>query len=223
MGSRTRDQLRKFYEAMYRALGPQHWWPGETPTEIVIGAILTQNTAWANVEKAITSLRRAGCIDWTRLCEIDTADLARLIRPAGYFNVKARRLKSFVSWLWERYGGDLDRMFATPLPRLREELLGVPGIGRETADSILLYAGGKPSFVVDAYTYRILRRHRVIEDDADYDQIQDLFESNLTQDVALYNEYHALLVNVGKNYCRPKPRCRGCPLERFEHEADPES
>ncbi len=218
VSTRTGQRLRQFYDAMHKALGPQHWWPGETPLEVCVGAILTQNTAWANVEKAIENLRRAGCLDWARLRDIQPAALAELIRPAGYFNVKTKRLKAFVHWLWERYDGDLDRMFAAPTEALREELLGVRGVGRETADSILLYAGGKPSFVVDAYTCRILRRHRMIDDDADYEQIRELFESNLPADAALYNEYHALIVAVGKTYCRPRARCAGCPLERFEHE-----
>jgi endonuclease-3 related protein len=220
VGTRTAGSLKAFFEAMHKRLGPQHWWPGETPTEVIIGAILTQNTSWKNVERAITNLGHAGCLDWAKLRDIALADLAELIRPAGYFNVKTKRLKAFVTWLWERYDGDLDRMFATRTETLREELLSISGIGRETADSILLYAGNKATFVVDAYTYRILRRHRLIDDDADYEQIKDLFESNLPSDVKLFNEYHALLVAVGKDHCRPKARCTGCPLERFEHDVD---
>lgn len=220
MGDRTSERLRDFYDAMHRALGPQHWWPGETPLEVIVGAILTQNTAWKNVERAIENLRAAGCLNWKRLRDVAPARLAELIRPAGYFNVKTQRLKAFVEWFWNRYGGDLDRMFATPVHTLRDELLSVRGIGRETADSILLYAGEKPTFVVDAYTYRILRRHRLIDDDADYEQIKDLFESNLPADIAMYNEYHALLVAVGKDHCRPRARCAGCPLERFPHDVE---
>ncbi len=221
VSTRTGKRLMEFYDAMLRRFGPQHWWPGETPLEVVVGAILTQNTAWSNVERAIANLRQAGCLDWARLRDIKPSALAELIRPAGYFNVKTQRLKSFVKWLWERYDGDLDRMFATRTETLREELLSVRGIGRETADSILLYAGGKLSFVVDAYTYRILRRHRLLDDDADYEQIKELFEANLAADVPLYNEYHALLVAVGKNHCKPRPKCAGCPLERFEHDVEP--
>lgn len=222
VGTRTSNALKEFFDAMHKALGPQHWWPAKTPFEMIVGAILTQNTSWKNVERAIENLRNAGCLDAAKLRDIDIADLAQLIRPAGYFNVKAKRLKSFVTWFWGRYEGDLDRMFAARTATLREELLSISGIGRETGDSILLYAAGKPSFVVDTYTYRILRRHRLIDDEADYEQIKDLFESNLPEDVKLFNEYHALLVAVGKDHCRPKARCAGCPLERFEHELESE-
>jgi len=222
MSTRTGQALKEFYDAMLAALGPQHWWPSETPLETIVGAILTQNTAWKNVERAIANLRTARCLDWSRLRDIDIADLAELIRPAGTFNVKAKRLKSFISWFWEQYDGDLDRMFAQPTYALREELLSVPGIGRETADAILLYAGNHVSFVVDAYTARILRRHQLIDMDADYEMIKDLFESNLPADATLFNEYHALLVEVGKQFCRPKARCEDCPLNPFPHELEHE-
>ncbi len=218
--NRTAKQLNSFYEAMYAAFGPQHWWPAHTPTEVIVGAILTQNTAWKNVEKAIENLKRAKMLDWGRLRDVPFEDLAELIRPAGTYQVKARRLKSFISWLWERYDGDLDRMFATSLSALREELLSVSGIGRETADAILLYAGNLPTFVVDAYTARILYRHGLIDESADYDEIKETFESNLPSDVPLFNEYHALLVQVGKLHCRPRAKCEGCPLEKFEHEVE---
>lgn len=160
-------------------------------------------------------------LDWRQIRDVPFADLAELIRPAGTYQVKARRLKSFVTWLWEQYDGSLDSMFATALTTLREELLSVSGIGRETADAILLYAGHLPSFVVDAYTARILYRHGLIDDSADYDEIKDTFESNLPTDVPLFNEYHALLVQVGKLHCRPKPKCEGCPLACFEHSIEP--
>ena len=220
MSSRTSQTLRAFYDAMYKALGPQHWWPAQTPTEVIIGAILTQNTAWRNVERAIDNLKRAKALDWKRLHELSFEELAELIRPAGTFNVKARRLKSFIQWFHDRFALDLDRMFEMSVSSLREELLEVSGIGRETADAILLYAGRMPSFVVDAYTARILYRHNLIDRSADYDEIKELFESNLPDDVQLFNEYHALLVDVGKKHCRPKARCDGCPLERFEHDAE---
>jgi endonuclease III related protein len=220
MRSSTFDKLKAFHAAMLAHYGAQDWWPGESRDEIIIGAILTQNTAWRNVEKAIDNLRRAEAIDWARLRDMAAASLAELIKPAGYFNVKARRLKSFVTWLWERYDADLDRMFATSLPTLREELLSVSGIGRETADDILLYAGDLPTFVVDAYTARIMCRHGLIDREAGYEEIKELFESNLPTDVPLYNEYHALIVQVGKNHCRPRARCEGCPLECFPHEVE---
>lgn len=223
MSTRTGQALKDLFDAMLAALGPQHWWPSETPLETIVGAILTQNTAWKNVERAIANLRTARCLDWTKLRDIDITDLAELIRPAGTFNVKAKRLKSFISWFWEQYDGDLDRMFARPTYALREELLSVPGIGRETADAILLYAGNHVSFVVDAYTARILRRHQLIDVDADYEMIKDLFESNLPADAALFNEYHALLVEVGKQFCRPKARCEVCPLNPFPHELEYEN
>ncbi|NLX12555.1 MAG: endonuclease III domain-containing protein [Phycisphaerales bacterium] len=216
----TAEQLKLFYEAMLKACGPQHWWPAQTPTEVIVGAILTQNTAWRNVERAIENLRQAGALDWARLRDLPAEELAALIRPAGTFNVKTRRLKAFVEWFWRRYDADLERMFAVPVRSLREELLRVPGIGRETADAILLYAGNLPSFVVDAYTARILYRHGLIDDSADYEEIKELFEYNLPENVPLFNEYHALLVQVGKHHCRPRARCAGCPLEAFEHHLD---
>ncbi|MBI4582174.1 MAG: endonuclease III domain-containing protein [Planctomycetes bacterium] len=220
MSTRTARQLRAFFDAMHDAYGPQHWWPARTPTEVIIGAVLTQNTAWRNVERAIDNLRRSKMLDWSRLRDVPIEQLAELIRPAGTYQVKARRLKSFIAWLWDRYDGDLERMFATSLPALREELLTISGIGRETADAILLYAGGLPTFVVDAYTARILHRHGLIDDSADYDEIKDAFESNLPADVPYFNEYHALLVQVGKQHCRPRPKCEGCPLEPFEHRVE---
>ncbi len=217
MSTGTGRTLMDFYEALLGHYGPQGWWPGQTREEVIIGAILTQNTAWRNVERAIDNLRRAGCLDLARVHDMEPARLAELIRPAGTFNVKAKRLKACVDWLFERFGGDLDAMFACSLDELREALLGVRGVGRETADAILLYAGQMPSFVVDAYTHRVLLRHGLIDHEADYDEVKALFEDCLPPEVDLFNEYHALLVAVGKNHCRPRPRCEGCPLERFEH------
>ena len=207
---------------MLAGFGPQHWWPARTRTEVIVGAILTQNTAWGNVERAIDQLDRAGGLDWQRLNEMPLAELAGLIRSSGTFNVKARRLKAFVAWLFERFDGDLDRMFACSCDTLREELLSISGIGRETADAILLYAGKLPAFVVDTYTARILYRHGLIDASADYEEIKELFESSLEAEVSLFNEYHALLVAVGKKHCRPRARCEGCPLEPFEHEIEPD-
>ncbi len=221
MATRTAQTLRKFYDAMYAAYGPRHWWPGETRTEIMIGAILTQNTNWTNVERAIDNLKAADALDWHRLQAMEHDELAELIRPAGYFNVKAKRLKKLVAWVVAEFDGDLDAMFARSTGSLREELLGVNGVGRETADSILLYAGDHLTFVVDAYTARILRRHRLIDEEADYESIKELFESHLPAEVPLYNEYHALIVEVGKRCCRPRnPKCDECPLERFPHELE---
>ena len=216
--SRSALLVQQFYDALYRQFGPQDWWPGDGPVEIMIGAVLTQNTSWRNVERAIANLSSAGLIDMTALCEVDIDRLAALIRPAGYFNIKARRLKNLTEYVCDNYDGDVQMMFELSGESLREELLSISGIGKETADSIALYAAGKPTFVVDAYTARILRRHFLIDESADYEEIKELFESSLDDDVQLFNEYHALLVRCGKEHCRPKPRCDGCPLEPFEHD-----
>ena len=217
--AQTRQTLMEMFEAMRRRFGPQHWWPGETPLEVCVGAILTQNTNWKNVEKAIANLKAAEALDVAALHAAAPQQLAEWIRPAGYFNVKAQRLKSFIEAVW-RHGGDLEAFLDRPVGALREALLAVRGIGRETADSIILYAAGEATFVVDAYTARVLLRHRLIGPEDDYESIKLLFESSLDEDVGLYNEYHALLVAVGKDYCRPKPRCAGCPLEPFPHDVE---
>jgi len=172
------------------------------------------------VERAINNLLQADALNWIRLRELPFETLAELIRPAGTYKVKTRRLKAFVDWFWQRYNGDLEAMFATDLNTLRDELLGISGIGPETADAILLYAGEFPSFVVDAYTARILHRHQLIDGDAGYEDIKELFESHLPCKPQLFNEYHALLVQVGKEHCRRKARCAGCPLESFPHEIE---
>ena len=216
MSKATTRTLRQFYDAMYKALGPQKWWPGESPVEIIVGAILTQNTNWGNVERAIANLREAGLLDWRALHRIETPRLAELIRPAGYFNGKAQRLKNFVEWLCRRHDGDLSQLAKIELGRLREELLSINGVGPETADSILLYALERPSFVVDAYTARILRRHGMTF--SGYGALQAIFEDHLPSEVGLFNEYHALMVAVGKHFCRPKARCEACPLRRFMHD-----
>ncbi len=207
-------RLRAIYRAMERALGPQGWWPGRTRFEVIVGAILTQNTAWTNVARAIARLRRARVLRPEALAALPTPRLARLIKSSRYYRTKAARVKGFLRFLRVRYGLNLSRMLAQRPSILRQELLAVPGIGPETADSILLYARRVPTFVVDAYTRRILARHGLIPSDATYDVVQALFTSNLPPDAALYNEYHALLVAVGKNYCRPAPRCATCPLRR---------
>lgn len=197
---------------MLDALGPQHWWPSRTRFETIVGAILTQNTSWANASKAIRALRSERLLSAKRLLGVPEARLARIIAPARFQNVKARRLRHFLLWFEATYRSCLRRMFATPLSQLRDELLSVNGIGPETADSILLYAGALPTFVVDAYTRRVLSRHGLVEADATYDAMKDLFEKRLEPDAALYNEYHALIVAVGSRFCRTKPRCDGCPL-----------
>lgn len=204
------------YSQLYAHFGPQSWWPGDTPFEIMVGAVLTQNTNWGNVEKAIVNLKRARALSLSRCHAIPESDLAELIRPAGYFNVKARRLKNLCAFIIETYGSVV-RMKREPLETLRPLLLSVNGIGPETADSILLYALGKPVFVVDAYTKRFLYRHNLIRAGDDYHAMQAAFEKHLPTDAALYNEYHALIVRLGKEYCRPHPRCEQCPLRQVNY------
>ena len=207
------NTLKKTYEKLFAAFGPQHWWPGDTPFEIIVGAILTQNTAWTNVEKAIHNLKKAKLLTPGKLHDLSQDEIAKYIRPAGYFNIKAKRLKCFLNYLFDNYGGNLKKMFKKRTDALRRELLSVNGIGPETADSILLYAGDHPVFVVDAYTKRIFSRHQVIKADAEYHDIQELFMKNLPHDVKMFNEYHALIVKAGKDFCRTrKPLCSRCPL-----------
>ncbi len=208
----------ELYDAMVERFGHQQWWPGDTPLEVCIGAILTQNTNWRNVEKAIANLQAAGLLSISALLATPHEQLAELIRPAGYFNVKAKRLRNLLTVIHRDYGDDVEGFLNRSVSSLREELLGVNGIGRETADSIILYAAHKPTFVVDTYTYRILLRHGLIHGEDDYDAIKELFESSLAEDVELWNDYHAQLVAVGKNYCKPKAKCDGCPLEPFDHD-----
>jgi endonuclease III related protein len=199
------------FDALLKRYGALHWWPAETPIEVCVGAILTQNTNWVNVEKAIVNLKREGLLSVEALWEIDRERLAELIRPSGFFNVKSARVKDFLGWLLERYGS-LDAMFSGDWRVLREELIEVRGIGRETCDSILLYAGAKPSFVVDAYTKRLFSRLGLILETDSYEQVRSLFMDALPPDSELFNEYHALIVEQCKRYCRKKPLCDGCPL-----------
>jgi endonuclease-3 related protein len=206
-------KLMETYERMLAKFGPQHWWPGDSPFEIMVGAVLVQNTSWRNVEHAIKNLRDAAVMEPHALYKVPPAELAELIRPAGYYQLKTKRLRNLLRFVVEQYDGSLEAMFSTSLASLREQLLEINGIGPETADAILLYAGGLPTFVVDTYAHRILARHGWLDYDATYDDIKDYFESTLPDDAALYNEYHALLVRVGKDYCkRTAPNCEACPL-----------
>jgi endonuclease-3 related protein len=207
------DKLNKIYQLLLEAYGPQHWWPAESPLEVLVGAVLTQNTNWQGVEKAMANLKHHNLLNPLRLQATPTEDLARLIKPAGYFNLKARRLKNLIEFIIEAYSGDLETMGQTDSSRLRKELLAVNGVGPETADSILLYALQKPVFVVDTYTYRVMSRHGLVGSEVSYDELQELFTQHLPLEVRLFNEYHALLVRVGKLHCQRKPRCQGCPLE----------
>jgi endonuclease-3 related protein len=209
-------ELGIYYDALFRAHGPQHWWPGRTRFEIVVGAILTQNTNWSNVERAIAELRREKLLSVAAIERIPTARLGRLIRSSGYFRQKARKLKAFVNFLRGEYQGSLDKLFAVPTAELREQLLAVHGIGPETADSILLYAGKHPVFVVDAYTRRILERHQLVHPKATYEEIRSLFELSLPPSPPMFNEYHALIVRTGKHFCRKRePSCEQCALRPF--------
>jgi endonuclease-3 related protein len=209
----VQNQLMTAYDKMLAAFGPQRWWPGDSPFEIMVGAVLVQNTAWRNVERAIANLRDANVMEPRAMDTLEPVELAELIRPAGYFQVKAKRLRNLLKFVVEEYDGSLDAMFRTDPISLREKLLAIHGIGPETADAILLYAGGLPTFVVDTYTHRVLARHGWIDYEATYDDIKDHFESSLPADAKLYNEYHALLVRVGKEFCRRSaPKCDGCPL-----------
>lgn len=208
--------LASFYQVLDRQLGPQHWWPAETRFEVIVGAILTQSTAWSNVERAIANLRQARLLTPGALSRAPLRRVERLVRPSGYYRQKARKLKAFLRFLNAEFNGSLDRMFRRPTAELRERLLSVHGIGPETADSILLYAGNHPIFVIDAYTRRILARHGLGDAGIGYEQAQELFHGQLPRQADIFNQYHALLVETGKRWCRPREaRCEECPLGRF--------
>ncbi len=213
----AKTSLLQIYQKLYQEFGPQYWWPAETQFEVIVGAILTQNTNWGNVEKAILRLKAEKVLSERALRDIPAGKLAALIKPAGYFNVKARRLKNFIRFMFKEYDGSLKAMGREELSHLRHKLLAVNGIGPETADSILLYALDKPVFVVDAYTKRFLYRHNLISPKAEYHQIQDLFTKHFDADIPLFQEYHALIVALGKNYCKPTPLCDRCPLNRIQY------
>jgi len=209
---RSNGHLTRIYHLLYQRFGPQYWWPGDTPFEVVIGAILTQNTSWTNVARAIQNLKDAGCLDPQSLHSLGALELAHLIRPSGYYQIKAQRLKAFIDHLFLHHHGKLEKMFDQDLNTLREELLGIKGIGPETADSIILYAANQPVFVIDAYTKRIFSRHGFFPETWPYEDIQSFFMKHLTPDVRLYNEYHALIVRLAKIHCKKRPICHQCPL-----------
>lgn len=213
----TSAVLTRVYDALYDRFGPQHWWPGDTQFEVIVGAILTQNTAWTNVEKAITNLKKAGALNSPgAMKKLSVSRLAELIRPAGYYNIKAKRLKNFINFLDRRYALSLRKLSGVDTDTLRRELLEVNGIGPETRDSILLYAFERPVFVVDAYTKRIFSRHGIFADGLGYGDTQAIFMENLRRDSRLFNEYHALIVKLAKEFCRKKPKCAACPLNGFK-------
>jgi endonuclease-3 related protein len=209
-----KKDLGFIYRRLYSYFGPQRWWPAQSPFEVIVGAILTQNTSWLNVEKAIGSLKERNLLKPCMLYSLPEGKLAKVIKPAGYYNIKAKRLKNFLKFFIERYQGNINRMALASAESLRKELLEVNGIGPETADSVLLYALNKPVFVVDAYTKRILFRHGLIKEDSNYDKIQEFFTRRLKKDTKLFNEYHALLVRLGKEFClKKKPKCSVCPIK----------
>ncbi len=213
-----RPLLMKIYKTLYRAYGPRHWWPGETPFEVMMGAILTQNTSWKNVEKAIGKLKENDVLNPEGIRQLPEPSLASLIRSSGYYRIKAKRLKAFVHFLFDEFDGDIQRMKRKPVMKLREKLLGVNGIGPETADSILLYGLQKPIFVIDAYTQRIFSRHGFVSEKTSYEEVQSLFMDHLPHDERLFNEYHALIVHLGKMVCKKGPECDRCPLKDVRRE-----
>ncbi len=212
-----RIPLLELYQLLFSHFGHRDWWPGDTPLEIIVGAILTQNTAWQNVEKAIGNLKQNHALSISRLRQVEEAQLAGWLRPSGYFNQKAKKIKAFIEFLDHHYGGSLARMREAPLEHLRVELLKVKGIGPETADSILLYALEKRVFVIDAYTKRIFTRHHYFAEEPSYPEAQRFFEDECPPDTGLYNDFHAQIVATGNRYCKPIPRCEGCPLEHLPH------
>jgi len=210
------NKVYEIYDILLGYFGPQGWWPGDSPFEIMVGAVLTQNTNWTNVSRAIDNLKKDSLLSFEMLHGLPVEILAQKIQPAGYFNLKAARLKNLLNFIAREYVGSLDKLFAVDMHTLREQIMTVKGIGPETADSILLYAGNKPVFVVDAYTHRIFARHNIIAEEDGYYEIQEFFALSLPEDVELFNQYHALIVRLGKEFCKKsKPLCSGCPLEKF--------
>lgn len=206
----------EIFEKLYRFFGPQGWWPAESPFEVCVGAILTQNANWKNVEKAIENLKKQNLLTPEALYQLSEREIAEFIKPSGFYNLKAKRLKNFLKFLFENYQGDLKRMKEENPETLRRKLLEVKGLGPEAVDSILLYALDMPLFVVDAYTYRILFRHRLCPEETTYEELQNIFHENLERDIELYKEFHALLVACGKNFCKKKePLCEPCPLSEL--------
>ena len=209
------DRLMDLYNRLYTCFGPRNWWPADTPFEVLVGAVLTQNTSWSNVEQAVRNLKSIAPLSPAMLWTLPEEVLKQAIRPAGYYNQKARKLRAFLHVLFQRFHGDLDALFALDTESLRPCLLEISGIGPETADSILLYAAQRPVFVIDRYTIRVLSRHAFLPEEASYAEAQRFMTDHLPEETALYNEFHALFVEVGKRHCRPRPLCTGCPLEEL--------
>jgi len=216
-GEENSNLFLRVYDRLYAHYGPQYWWPGESNLEIMVGAVLTQNTNWTNVEKALANLKNSDQLSFSCLHNMPIEELAEYIRPAGYYNIKARRLKNLFQMIEDEYEGEITFLFEDSLDESRENLLRVKGVGPETADAILLYAAKKPAFVIDTYTHRVFSRHELVEEDTDYYSLQQEFLDSLPEDVALFNEFHALIVAVAKEFCKKKkPRCSNCPLQRVE-------
>ena len=209
----TSEGLLEIYNELLEKVGPRNWWPADSPFEVIIGAILTQNTAWSNAASAISNLKKKGLLSPEAIHAVSEKRLAAVIRPSGYFNQKAKKIKGFIKYFLDRYDGSINKMRRKDIHVLRLELLEIHGIGPETADAILLYALEKPIFVIDAYTRRILHRHNWHKDKAPYDEMQEFFMNRLPKNVQLFNEYHALLDYVGHNFCRKSPICHECPLQ----------
>ena len=209
--------IHEIYDRLFEFFGPQRWWPGETVEEIIIGAVLTQNTSWKNVEKAIRNLKQNNALSLKAITNLPRQTLAELIKPSGYFNIKEKRLRSVAEYLAPFSGNNFKHLRKSPLADVRRELLNVHGVGRETADSILLYSLERPIFVVDAYTLRFGKRHGLFEEKSAYDEVRILFENALGEDIPKFNEYHALIVMLGKDYCRKRPRCGECPLAKKKY------
>ncbi len=210
--SRKTKQVREIFKRLLDFYGPQSWWPGESVLEIMVGAVLTQNTQWSNVERALENLRVRGLFSLERLLSVPESELAMLLRPSGYFNLKTKRLLGLLRWIQQEFKGDFVSMRAVPLGQMRQALLSLKGIGPETADAILLYALNFPIFVIDLYTHRVLSRHFLVPEESCYDDLQDFMLTHSEPSIQTYNEFHALLVRVGKEHCGPKPICDGCPL-----------
>ena len=205
----------RIFETLLAALGPQRWWPAETPFEVMLGAILTQNTAWKNVAAAIANLRKNNLLSLDAICGLGAEELEVLIRPSGYYRQKAKRVKGFCDHIATKWNGSVEEFLARDMESLRAELLTIRGIGPETADSMVLYAAFQPSFVVDTYTWRIFSRHGWVEETISYDDLREYFMDALDPDVHLFQEFHALLVRIGHLYCRRTPLCGSCPLSVF--------
>lgn len=214
---KSKNRYVEVYERLHERFGPQGWWPGETPFEILVGAVLTQNTNWQNVEKAIDNLKARGWLNYQSLEAAPANEVAECIRPSGYYNVKSKRLKNLLVMIRDRYSGSLESLLGDETQLARDNLLSVKGVGPETADAILLYAGGHPVFVIDAYTHRVFSRHNLVPEETTYQEMQESFMSCLPCDQQLFNEYHALIVLVAKEYCKKRnPLCEQCPLKGVE-------